>query len=328
MKNIYHGPTPSTGLFGQLRFLHVFGCHQIKNIFSANLLLAIKRLEHLYVGSCSSLKEIVGGENEDEVPGDHSCLLPQLKTLELYNLSSLTSFYQGDIPISCPLEKIVVDRCRNLNKFPLAPQTASHLQTFEAAPNWFNELEWADQSHQAIFQPFFKSIFSSNEEDDDDTTKENDASIASELSEENDTTEEMVVAQPTQETTTEEPNKKKITNVEPEEPSSPPYKFQEASAEVATKEEVVEKAKVATEEHIVEEITSDEISQEMAAEPDVEKIKETTTEASAEVASISLTSASAVENNTREELAKTQETKKVEGEVAQPTPEISVEELV
>ncbi|PIA25503.1 hypothetical protein AQUCO_11200012v1 [Aquilegia coerulea] len=148
----------------------------------------------------------------------------------------------------------------------------------------------------------------------------------------------MVVAQPTQETTTEEPNKKKITNVEPEEPSSPPYKVQEASAEVATKEEVVEKAKVATEERIVEEMTSDEISQEMAAEPVVEKIKETTTEfscnpltismASAEVASISLTSASAVENNTREELAKTQETKKVEGEVAQPTPEISVEELV
>ncbi|PIA25523.1 hypothetical protein AQUCO_11200030v1 [Aquilegia coerulea] len=327
MKKIYHGPTPSTGFFGQLRFLQVFGCNQIKNIFSANLLLAIKRLEHLSVSFCSSLKEIVGGENEDEVPGDHSCLLPQLKTLQLHHLDSLTSFYKGDIPISCPLEKIDVVGCSNLKKFPLAPQTASHLQTFKAETDWFNELEWADQSHQAIFQPFFEAIPSWNEEDDDDTTEENDASIASELSEENDTTEEMVVAQPTQETTTEEPNKKKITNVEPEEPSSPPYKVQEASAEVATKEEVVEKAKVATEERIVEEMTSDEISQEMAAEPVVEKIKETTTEASAEVASTSLTSASAVENNTREELAKTQETKKVEREVAQPTPEISVEEL-
>ncbi|PIA50880.1 hypothetical protein AQUCO_01200278v1 [Aquilegia coerulea] len=298
MKKIYHGPTPSTGFFGQLRFLYVYGCHQIKNIFSANLLLAIKRLEYLSVDYCPSLKEIVGGENEDEVPGDHSCLLPQLKTLRLCKLRSLTSFYQGDIPISCPLEEIYVRGCRNLKKFPLAPQTASHLQTFKAETNWFRALEWADQSHKAIFQRFFE--------------------------------------EPTQETTTEEPNKKKITNVEPEEPSSPPYKVQEASAEVAPKEEVVEKAKVATEKRIVEEMTSDEISQEMAAEPVAEKIKETTTEfscnpltismASAEVAS--LTSASAVENNTREELAKTQETKKVEGEVAQPTPEISVEELV
>ncbi|PIA25519.1 hypothetical protein AQUCO_11200026v1, partial [Aquilegia coerulea] len=247
MKKIYHGPTPSTGFFGQLRSLKVFGCNQIKNIFSANLLLAIKRLEHLYVEDCSSLKEIVGGENEDEVPGDHSCLLPQLKTLKLYDLRSLTSFYKGDIPISYPLEEIAVHRCRNLKKFPLAPQTASHLQTFKAAPNWFNELEWADQSHQAIFQPFFEAIPNWNEaipiwneEDDDDATEENDASIASELSEENDTTEEMV--------------------------------------------------------------------------------------ASAEVASISLTSASAVENNTREDLAKTRD-QKMEGEVAQPTPEISVEEL-
>ncbi|PIA50878.1 hypothetical protein AQUCO_01200276v1 [Aquilegia coerulea] len=154
MKKIYHGPTPSTGFFGQLRFLYVYGCHQIKNIFSANLLLAIKRLEYLSVRDCSSLKEIVGGENEDEVPaGDHSCLLPQLKTLELYNLSSLTGFYQGDIPISCPLETIDVRGCRNLKKFPLAPQTASYLQTFEAETDWFDALEWADQSHKAIFQP-------------------------------------------------------------------------------------------------------------------------------------------------------------------------------
>ncbi|PIA38124.1 hypothetical protein AQUCO_02800043v1 [Aquilegia coerulea] len=158
MKKIYHGPTPSTGFFGQLRFLHVIDCNQIKNIFSANLLLAIKRLEYLYVRDCSSLKEIVGGENEDEVSGDHSCLLPQLKTLELDNLSSLTSFYKGDIPISCPLEEIYVRGCRNLKKFPLAPQTASHLQTFKAETDWFNELEWADQSHQAIFQPFIKAI--------------------------------------------------------------------------------------------------------------------------------------------------------------------------
>ncbi|PIA24871.1 hypothetical protein AQUCO_16600002v1, partial [Aquilegia coerulea] len=165
MKKIYHGPTPSTGLFGQLRFLQVIGCNQIKNIFSANLLFAIKRLEHLYVRNCSSLKEIVGGENEDEVPaGDHSCLLPQLKTLELANLRSLTSFYKGDIPISCPLEKIVVYRCRNLKKFPLAPQTASHLQTFEAETDWFDALEWTDQSHQTIFQPFFEAIPSWNEE--------------------------------------------------------------------------------------------------------------------------------------------------------------------
>ncbi|PIA38356.1 hypothetical protein AQUCO_02800205v1 [Aquilegia coerulea] len=141
MKKIYHGPTPSTGFFGQLRILEVF---------------AIKRLEYLRVEDCSSLKEIVGGENEDEVPGDHSCLLPQLKTLQLWDLDSLTSFYQGDIPISCPLEKIVVRGCRNLKKFPLAPQTASHLQTFEAKTDWFDALEWADQSHKAIFQPFFE----------------------------------------------------------------------------------------------------------------------------------------------------------------------------
>ncbi|PIA24875.1 hypothetical protein AQUCO_16600006v1, partial [Aquilegia coerulea] len=159
MKKIYHGPTPSTGFFGQLRILEVVGCDQIKNIFSANLLLAIKRLEHLRVQYCSSLKEIVGGENEDEVPADdHSCLLPQLKTLQLSNLSSLTSFYKGDIPISCPLEMIVVRRCRNLKKFPLAPQTASHLQTFKAETDWFDALEWADQSHQAIFQPFFEEV--------------------------------------------------------------------------------------------------------------------------------------------------------------------------
>ncbi|PIA26467.1 hypothetical protein AQUCO_09300045v1 [Aquilegia coerulea] len=158
MKKIYHGPTPSTGFFGQLRFLEVFRCNQIKNIFSANLLLAIKRLEYLFVRDCSSLKEIVGGENEDEVPDDHSCLLPQLKTLQLWGLTSLTSFYKGDIPISCPLEKIYVRGCRNLKKFPLAPQTASHLQTFQTETDWFNELEWADQSHQAIFQPFFEEL--------------------------------------------------------------------------------------------------------------------------------------------------------------------------
>ncbi|PIA26463.1 hypothetical protein AQUCO_09300043v1 [Aquilegia coerulea] len=157
MKKIYRGPTPSTGFFGQLRILDVYGCNQIKNIFSANLLLAIKRLEHLRVQYCSSLKEIVGGENEDEVPGDHSCLLPQLKTLELNYLRSLTSFYQGDIPISCPLENIYVSKCKNLKKFPLAPQTASHLQTFKAETDWFDALEWADQSHHAIFQPFFET---------------------------------------------------------------------------------------------------------------------------------------------------------------------------
>ncbi|PIA36531.1 hypothetical protein AQUCO_03300012v1 [Aquilegia coerulea] len=225
MKKIYHGPTPSTGFFGQLRILDVFGCNQIKNIFSANLLLAIKRLEHLHVQYCSSLKEIVGGENEDEVPGDHSCLLPQLKTLELWGLRSLTSFYQGDIPIGCPLEKIVVRECRNLKKFPLAPQTASHLQTFEVETDWFDALEWADQSHKAIFQPFFEEVGELSH-------------ILGLLC-----TDALIL----------------INTV---------YYYR-----------------------IVEEMTSDEISQEMAAEPVVEKIKETTTEFSCNPLTISMASA-------------------------------------
>ncbi|KAF9588961.1 hypothetical protein IFM89_017640 [Coptis chinensis] len=148
--------SPSLPTFPNLRHLTIYKCKLLENVFSFGVARDLQQLKDIMIERCDNLKEIIAREEENvnEV-ADHRILLPQLQTLRLTGLRSLTSLYQGDLPISCPLSYIDVIGCPNLKKLPLVAQAVSHLKRIEGETKWFERLEWEDESLKSCFQPFF-----------------------------------------------------------------------------------------------------------------------------------------------------------------------------
>ncbi|KAF9616578.1 hypothetical protein IFM89_030345 [Coptis chinensis] len=148
--------SPSLPTFPNLRHLTIYKCKLLENVFSFGVARDLQQLKDIMIERCDNLKEIIAREEENvnEV-ADHRILLPQLQTLRLKGLRSLTSLYQGDLPISCPLSYIEVIGCPNLKKLPLVAQAVSHLKRIEGETKWFEGLEWEDESLKSCFQPFF-----------------------------------------------------------------------------------------------------------------------------------------------------------------------------
>ncbi|KAK4834452.1 hypothetical protein QYF36_023114 [Acer negundo] len=95
--------------FGNLIYIEVLRCDNLKSIFPASIARSLPQLEQLWIEKCCTVEEIFakGEEVDDAVPG-----FPQLTFLRLAKLSKLRSFYQrGHISEWPMLKKLQVWNC-------------------------------------------------------------------------------------------------------------------------------------------------------------------------------------------------------------------------
>ncbi|KAL6288682.1 hypothetical protein ACE6H2_006192 [Prunus campanulata] len=108
--------------FGNLRFLQVWRCHNLRYLFSPHIAKLLTCLETIEVSHCSAMEKIVG-----EVEGGGETIkdeltFPHVNSIRLKNLPKLESFCSQAYTMKWPaLEKVKVYECPKLKAF--APES-------------------------------------------------------------------------------------------------------------------------------------------------------------------------------------------------------------
>ncbi|XP_058072689.1 disease resistance protein At4g27190-like [Magnolia sinica] len=149
---------PHGRMFHNLQTLYISQCHSFKNLFSLSVAQGLFQLEHLCIFDCKGMEVIIEKEADDEVVDQG--MLPRLRTLELWVLDQLTSFYQGvGVLFDWPsLEYLHVGRCQNFKKIQMGTHSAPNLKRFSSTKEWLEEVEWEDESLKARIQPLIHLV--------------------------------------------------------------------------------------------------------------------------------------------------------------------------
>ncbi|KAF5192159.1 Nb-arc domain-containing disease resistance protein [Thalictrum thalictroides] len=148
---------PSFPIFPKLRQLHISLCSKLKYLLPMRVLREIRQLEILKISHSKSMVMIVEPENyEDEgiEVDQEKAILPRLKSLHLEDLPELMSFCPSRLCFDWPaLEYVTVYDCPRLKRLPLHTNSAPKLRTLDVEQQWFDGLEWEDESLKSRLQP-------------------------------------------------------------------------------------------------------------------------------------------------------------------------------
>ncbi|XP_074562708.1 disease resistance protein RPS2-like [Curcuma longa] len=140
-----------------LRFLSLFYCTSLKNIaWVAHLPL----LQELYIQNCNEMERVIADEpptassEKEEKP---TTTFPNLKYIFLRDLKRLVKIDDQVLEFPC-LERILVYNCIGLKQLPLGATSAQKLMIIFGERNWWESLEWGDQSIKSIFTTCFREI--------------------------------------------------------------------------------------------------------------------------------------------------------------------------
>ncbi|CDP17473.1 unnamed protein product [Coffea canephora] len=127
------------GTFSSLKELSISKCHNMKQLFTVQLLQNLQNLEELYVEDCEGLEEIAadgngvgqgGGEGTQLTSSEGATatvILPKLRQLRLENLPQLKNICKAAM-ICISIEYIIIFNCPNLKRLP------SFLSTIDGPP--------------------------------------------------------------------------------------------------------------------------------------------------------------------------------------------------
>ncbi|TXG72720.1 hypothetical protein EZV62_001299 [Acer yangbiense] len=141
------------GSFPVLTILTLKGCHSLKTLFSQEIVLQLKQLQHLQVEDCKEIEKIIedGSVVEPEV-------LPKLKKLELCSLPRLSNICQN-LSLEWPsLETTIIKTCEELKNFPSTFEKAAKLGVIRCTQDWWNQLVWPNDNVKIRFQSFQQLI--------------------------------------------------------------------------------------------------------------------------------------------------------------------------
>ncbi|CDP17481.1 unnamed protein product [Coffea canephora] len=123
------------GTFSSLKKLRISKCHNMKQLFTVQLLQSLQNLEKLKVVDCEGLEEIAadgngGGEGIQLTSSEGATatvILPKLRRLRLDNLPQLKNVWKAAM-ICDSIEKIKIYNCPKLKRLP------SFLSTIDGPP--------------------------------------------------------------------------------------------------------------------------------------------------------------------------------------------------
>ncbi|KAF8395844.1 hypothetical protein HHK36_019798 [Tetracentron sinense] len=122
--------------FQHLRVVQVTHCNNLINLFSSSIARDLSQIEELTIRRCERMEVVVTKEMEGEEAVD-KIVFPQLKKLELWDLSNLTCFCPGSFPFEWPsLEFLSVNRCFKMITFTAADTDAASTSTSTSTPGF------------------------------------------------------------------------------------------------------------------------------------------------------------------------------------------------
>ncbi|MQL75399.1 hypothetical protein Taro_007766, partial [Colocasia esculenta] len=135
----------------RLRRLQIVGCHGFKDLEWIHQLSALQYIE---LRVCYGIEEIrTAVEVEKEVNKD--CSFHMLQTLILWDLPRLQRISPSSLFLPA-LECLEVFHCPKLKELPLTVKSARKLKNIHGHQEWWDGLEWDDQSVKLTFLPHFK----------------------------------------------------------------------------------------------------------------------------------------------------------------------------
>ncbi|KAJ9692296.1 hypothetical protein PVL29_011383 [Vitis rotundifolia] len=117
-------------------------------------LMYIPSLEQLWVDRCESMEEVIG--DVSGVP-ENLGIFSRLKDLYLFSIPNLRSISRQALPFPS-LKILYVTNCPNLRKLPLDSNSARNsLKIILGEPEWWQGLQWEDETIQLTFTPYFNN---------------------------------------------------------------------------------------------------------------------------------------------------------------------------
>ncbi|XP_027171999.1 probable disease resistance protein At1g61180 [Coffea eugenioides] len=162
------------GTFSSLRELWIFGCHNMKQLFTVQLLQNLQNLGEFYVYDCEGLEEIAadgngvgqgGGEGIQLTSSGATAtvILPKLRWLRLTRLPQLKNICKAAM-ICDSIKEIEIFDCPNLKRLPLflstidgPPSFPSTLSEIRGDKGWWESLEWDNPSAKNALDPLFST---------------------------------------------------------------------------------------------------------------------------------------------------------------------------
>ena len=88
LEDVWHGPI-SIGSFGNLKTLEVSSCPKLRYLFWLSTARDLSLLESMKIEDCKAMLQVIayGRESEDKDSGTNLKLFPNLRTLELINVT-------------------------------------------------------------------------------------------------------------------------------------------------------------------------------------------------------------------------------------------------
>ncbi|GAB4850596.1 hypothetical protein Ancab_029905 [Ancistrocladus abbreviatus] len=113
-------------------------------------------VEILHLQGCKSLEEVICDRPEIVEFQNNGGIFSRLKNVTLFNLPNIKSIFPGSLPFPA-LEEISVTLCPNLRKLPFNSTSAISLKKITGWPNWWNQLQWEDETIETMFHRHFSS---------------------------------------------------------------------------------------------------------------------------------------------------------------------------
>ncbi|XP_027063225.1 probable disease resistance protein At1g61300 [Coffea arabica] len=161
--------------FSSLKILWISKCHNMKQLFTVQLLQKLQNLEELDVYDCEELEEIAadgngvgqgGGEGIQLTSSGATAIviiLPKLRRLRLNRLLQLKNICKAAM-ICDSIEKIKIFDCPKVKRLPLflptingLPSLPSTLRKIKGNKEWWESLEWDYPSAKNALDPYFST---------------------------------------------------------------------------------------------------------------------------------------------------------------------------
>ncbi|KAL6314226.1 hypothetical protein AAG906_011977 [Vitis piasezkii] len=141
--------------FSRLRVMEVTLCPSLKYLLAyGGFILSLDNLDEVSLSHCEDLGDLFLYSSGDTSISDP--VVPNLRVIDLHGLPNLRTFCRQEE--SWPhLEHLQVSRCGLLKKLPLNRQSATTIKEIRGELEWWNQLEWDDDSTRLSLQPFFQA---------------------------------------------------------------------------------------------------------------------------------------------------------------------------
>ncbi|PQQ02797.1 uncharacterized protein Pyn_09301 [Prunus yedoensis var. nudiflora] len=122
LSHIWEKGLQVSSCFGNLRSLNVWGCGNLRYLFSLHIAKLLTCLETIYVFDCRAMEKIVGEVEGEGESVEDELTFPHVNSIQLEDLPKLESFCSQAYTLKWPaLEKVEVDECPKLKAF--APES-------------------------------------------------------------------------------------------------------------------------------------------------------------------------------------------------------------